>query len=127
MDTLEKIDEETLHNIFYSVDTIYEFEGLKLTKTVVKDTLDISSITRFKFREKWLVKGCNEVVFDIWPGLPIIMEVDCKTEAGLIDVCNKLGLNHNEGFTHSKYNELYGFDGKLTQGMPDLSFKNAKK
>ena len=54
MDTLEQIDEETLHNIFYSVDTIYEFEGLKLTKTVVKDTLDISSITRFKFREKWL-------------------------------------------------------------------------
>jgi hypothetical protein len=54
MDTLEKMDENTLHDIFYSVDTIYEFEGLKLTKTVVKDTLDINSITRFKFKEKWL-------------------------------------------------------------------------
>jgi hypothetical protein len=54
MDTLEKMDDKTLHDIFYSVDTIYEFEDLKLTKTVVKDTLDISSITRFKFKEKWL-------------------------------------------------------------------------
>ncbi|MEY5041443.1 MAG: gliding motility protein GldN [Bacteroidota bacterium] len=54
MDTLEKMDENTLHDIFYNVDTIYEFEGLKLTKTVVKDTLDVNSITRFKFKEKWL-------------------------------------------------------------------------
>ena len=54
MDTLEKMDENTLHDIFYNVDTIYEFEGLKLSKTVVKDTLDVNSITRFKFKEKWL-------------------------------------------------------------------------
>ena len=34
-----------------------------------------------KFREKWALKDkCHEIVFDIWPGLPEYMEVDCGTK-----------------------------------------------
>lgn len=53
LDTLEKMDKQTLQNIFYSIDTIHEFENLTMKTTIIHDTLDINSITRFKFREKW--------------------------------------------------------------------------
>ncbi len=105
-----------------TVNTTYEnmIEILKNTGLILK-------INMIKFREKWEIKGCNEVVFDIWPGLPIIMEVDCKTEKGLENLCLKLGLDYKKGFTQNKYTELYGFDSKITQNIPDLSFKNFNK
>lgn len=53
LDTLEKMDDKTLHDIFYSTDTIYEFDDVKMNTTIIHDTLDINSITRFKFREQW--------------------------------------------------------------------------
>jgi len=105
-----------------SVNTTYEN-----MINIIKNAGINLKIDTIKFREKWDVKGCNEVVFDIWPGLPIIMEVDCKTEKGLLNLCYKLGLDSKLGFTQNKYTHLYGFDSKITQKIPDLTFKNFKK
>jgi glycogen synthase len=84
-------------------------------------------IETIKFREKWTIKGCNEVVFDLWPGLPLIMEVDCKSEERLNNLCTMLGLDYKKGFTEVKYVEIYGMNKKVTQQIKNLSFKNFRK
>jgi hypothetical protein len=93
---------------------------------IIKNAGLALKIQTIKFREKWEVKGCNEVVFDIWPGLPLIMEVDCKSEAGLIALCSKLGLDHKTGYTQNKYSEAYGMDNKITENITNLVFHNFK-
>jgi hypothetical protein len=115
-------------------DSKYPMEYETSVNTTYENMINIISnagivlkIDTIKFREKWKIKGCNEVVFDIWPGLPLIMEVDCKTEEGLLNLCSKLELDHKLGFTQNKYVELYGFNSKITQNIPNLSFKNFKK
>lgn len=95
-------------------------------KIIINSGLSLK-IDTIKFREKWEVKGCHEVVFDLWPGLPLMMEVDCNTEKGLIDLCKKLELNIKDGFTESKYTNMYGFKPEVTQKIPDLNFKNFRK
>jgi len=105
-----------------SVNTTYEemVEIIKHSGLVLK-------IESIKFREKWEVKGCNEVVFDLWPGLPLIMEVDCKDEKGLINLCNELGLDYKKGFTQHKHNYLYGIEPSVTQNISNLAFNNFNK
>ena len=95
---------------------------------ILKNAGIILNQDTIRFREKWEIKGCNEVTFDIWPALPFVMEVDCKTEEGLLNLCSKLELDHKLGFTQNKYAELYGPKiAKNTQSIPNISFKNFSK
>mgnify|MGYP001397811650 CR=1 FL=1 len=80
-----------------------------------------------KLREKWSFSKCHEIVFDLWPGLPLAMEVDCGTEKDLMNALKYLKIDLNDTFTNSKYEYLYGIPLKLTQSMSDLNFKNYKK
>lgn len=87
----------------------------------------ICKIKTIKYREKWTFPGCHEVVFDIWPGLPIILEVDCTSEELLKKSCEKLDLDIHQGFTQSKYDVVLGIPNKITNAIPNLNFSNFKK
>ena len=87
----------------------------------------IKTIESVKYREKWLVPETHEVVFDIWPGLPISLEIDCESEENLKKTCKKLELNIDEGFTGSQYYYLYGIKNDEMKNFPNLNFLNFKK
>lgn len=76
-----------------------------------------------KYREKWNYPGCNEIVFDVWAGLPIVMEVECKNEKALHKVCKNLGLDIKNGTSGSKMKHIYG----LETTVYNLNFTNYKK
>lgn len=84
-------------------------------------------IETVKFREKWVLKPCHEIIIDLWPGLPPIMEVDCDSKKNLEDMVKKLGLDIKDGYTISKYDKIYGIKNEITQSFKNLNFDNYKK
>ena len=104
------------------VNSDYQTTVQVIEKSGLKKKLD-----SIKLREKWSFSKCHEIVFDLWPGLPLAMEVDCGTEKDLINALKYLKIDLNDTFTNSKYEYLYGIPLRLTQSMSDLNFKNYKK
>lgn len=94
----------------------------EIEKILVKGGLEPKLETK-KYREKWSFPGCNEIVFDLWPGLPIVMEIDCTSREALNKTCTKLGLETKDGVSGSKTMHLYGI--KEPEGT--ISFANYKK
>jgi len=86
-----------------------------------------------KIREIWTLKGCKEIVFDSYAGLPTYIEIDCHTLAGLKSAAGKLGYklsDHSKDTLRDRYNQLYGMDKKAKWGgnkINEITFKNAKK
>jgi len=80
-----------------------------------------------KYREKWEIPGCHEVIFDIWPCLPIAMEVDCHDEKSLHSLIEKLGLKLSDSFTNNKYEYLYDIPEKQMESFPIVTFANCGK
>ena len=76
------------------------------------------------FVEKWVISDSCEVLFYLYPGLPIIIEIHCQHKQELVDFCNKFNLNYKDGFTTDKYNELYNMNINVLD--QELSFKNYK-
>ena len=104
----------------YEVNIEETFEEIE--KILVKAGLEAKLETK-KYREKWSFPGCNEIVFDLWPGLPIVMEIDCTSKEALNKTCAKLGLDTKDGVCGSKTMHLYGI--KEPEGT--VSFSNYKK
>ena len=53
----------------------------------------------------------NEIVIDKWPGLPEILEIDCKNEETLHQITNELFPDSTKKFTKGSfeiYEDLYG-------------------
>ena len=105
-----------------TVDSSYDDTVKILEKSGLKNNLQ-----SIKFREKWSFSKCHEIVFDLWPGLPLIMEIDCTSENTLDRAINHLGLDINDSYTKSKYLYTYNIPKKITQNMKNLNFKNFKK
>jgi len=64
-------------------------------------------------REKWFLKGTNEIVFDNLPGLPSYMEIECTFEKDIPLIVNKLGLdmkNARYGGYNKEYKYYYDID-----------------
>jgi predicted adenylyl cyclase CyaB len=79
-----------------------------------------------KYREIWKLKN-SEIIFDMNPGIPELMEVESLKKKELDILCKKLDLNINnyEGFGNNKlYMDLFGI---VVPKTLDLTFKNAKK
>ena len=116
------------------LNTKYPEEYETIVNTSFENTLNIlekaglqCKIKTMKYREKWVFPGCHEAVFDLWPGLPIVLEIDCTSEKLLHKACEKLDLNINNDFTDSKYDMLFEIPKKISQSFPDLNFNNFKK
>jgi adenylate cyclase class IV len=79
-----------------------------------------------KYREIWNYKN-SEIIFDMNPGIPELMEVESSTKKELDILCKKLDLNisNYQGFSNNQlYLDLFGITIPKTL---DLTFKNASK
>jgi adenylate cyclase class IV len=79
-----------------------------------------------KYREIWNLKN-SEIIFDMGPGIPELMEVESIKKKELDDICKKLDLDikNYQGFSNNKiYLDLFGI---IIPKTLDLTFKNALK
>jgi adenylate cyclase class 2 len=79
-------------------------------------------------REKWSHPLAHEITFDIVPGLPIYMEIDCTSEANLNKLVTLLGLdksNMKYGSFDKTYTEYYDIPSDtIVHKTPSLTFKD---
>jgi adenylate cyclase class 2 len=80
-----------------------------------------------KLREKWKIKGCKEIVFDIYPGAPEYMEIECDNEKNIHILAKKLGLDtKKEFYIGDIYFDLYGIEPPNKDTHDDLTFDTCK-
>jgi adenylate cyclase, class 2 len=79
-------------------------------------------------REKWSHDLVHEITFDIVPGLPIYMEIDCTSEANLNKLVALLDLdksNMKYGSFDKTYTEYYDIPSdNIIHKTPSLTFKD---
>jgi len=79
-------------------------------------------------REKWSHPLAHEITFDIVPGLPIYMEIDCTSEANLNKLVSLLELdktNMKYGSFDKTYTEYYDIPSdNIIHKTPSLTFKD---
>jgi len=79
-------------------------------------------------REKWSHPLAHEITFDIVPGLPIYMEIDCTSEANLNKLVALLDLNKTNmkyGSFDKTYTEYYNIPSDtIIHKTPSLTFKD---
>ena len=79
-------------------------------------------------REKWSHDLAHEITFDIVPGLPIYMEIDCTSEANLNKLVALLDLdksNMKYGSFDKTYTEYYDIPSdNIIHKTPSLTFKD---
>lgn len=79
-------------------------------------------------REKWSHPLAHEITFDIVPGLPIYMEIDCTSEANLNKLVSLLELDNTNmkyGSFDKTYTEYYGIPSDtIINKTPSLTFKD---
>lgn len=88
-------------------------------------------------REKWNLslgkspKNNCEIAFDCIPGIPMYVEVECKSHKNLTKAIKLLGLtNHKKlyGAYGKTYVEYYGMtENDINNTIPKLTFKNIKE
>ena len=79
-------------------------------------------------REKWTHHLAHEITFDIVPGLPIYMEIDCTSEANLNKLVSLLELDKTHmkyGSFDKTYTEYYDIPSdNIIHKTPSLTFKD---
>ena len=79
-----------------------------------------------KMREIWKIKD-TEIIFDIGPGVPEIMEIEAKNKRILDNLVKQFGIKKdiiNKSKYVNKYKELYDF---YVPSDIDLTFDNVKR
>lgn len=82
-----------------------------------------------KIREIYRLKGCKEIVFDSYAGIPTYLEIDCYNKESLNKISKLLGYkieDHDKRTLKDIYYELYGIPKKSNWGG-DVTIKNSKK
>lgn len=96
-------------------------ESIGLEKTSEQETM----------REKWSHPLAHEITFDIVPGLPIYMEVDCTSEDKLKELISLLDLNKEDmryGSFDKVFTEYYAIPNEtIIHKTPSLSFKDIER
>jgi len=81
-------------------------------------------------REKWSHPLAHEIAFDIVPGLPVYMELDCTDETKLNKLVELLKLdkdNMHYGSYDKTFTEYYGIPSSvIIHKTPKLTFDHAK-
>ena len=82
-------------------------------------------------REKWSHPLAHEITFDIIPGLPIYMELDCTDENKLNKLVSLLKLDKKDmhyGSYDKTFTEYYGIPSqKIINKTPKLTFEKVKE
>jgi len=82
-----------------------------------------------KIREVYQLKGCKEIVFDSYAGIPTYMEIDCHNLSSLTKMAKLLGYSVDDHDTRRLpdiYFELYGIPKEAKWG-DEVTIKNGKK
>lgn len=83
------------------------------------------------YREKWVHPLAHEITFDIIPGLPFYMEVDCMTEQNHDKLVKLLDLDKSKqrfGAFDKTYQEYYDIEPQvINDKTSSLTFTNIKK
>ena len=105
-------------------------DGVAFLKSIGHEQKAVQETTR----EKWIIPSrtdVNEIVFDMVPGIPTYMEIDCKSEAALNYIENKLGLDVTKrryGSFDNQYLEYYGIPKDvINKHTPSITFSNIHK
>ena len=79
-------------------------------------------------REKWKIKGCNEIAIDTIPGIPTYVELECKNEKNIKSLAKKLDLDYSKaefGAYDKQFVDYYGLTKiELNDKVSSLTFKN---
>ena len=115
----------------YEIKTTNSFE--EAVEFVKSTNLSMKSFQQ-KLREKWILPKhpeIHEIVFDIWPGIPMYMEIEGTTASDIDKMIKLLQLNPdkkviaNGGEIFSKY---WGITtDEINDMTPTLTFKDVKR
>jgi hypothetical protein len=110
----------------YEIETPSSFDNAR--ELLLSNHLNLKGYQE-RLRQKWIIPArpeIKEIVFDIWPGLPMHMEVEASTESDLTTFLDELGIDK----TNIRYSSATGFYGeilgitpnKINNQTPDLSY-----
>ena len=129
----KKVFRDKLMPLEYEINII-KGSSFKEIEDFVKSIIKIKKFGKIeveKFREKWSIDGlCHEIVFDIWPGLPEYMEVDCATKRELDEIIPKLGLKGKKYYTtgvFEYYHDVYGLTNRHVFKNSNMKFNTIAK
>lgn len=115
----------------YEIDTTNTFDECK--DLLVANHLEMKAYQE-RLRQKWTIPGnsdIKEIVFDIWAGLPLYMEVEASSNEKLESFLSKLQIDKKniryEGAT-GFYKEVLGIpNDTINNEVKILDFKSAEK
>lgn len=88
----------------------------------------IEKAVQESYREKWTHNLAHEITFDVLPGLPTYMEIDCDSEENLNKLIDMLQLDKSKmrfGSFGLTYDEYYGITPEMiNKHIPYLTFSN---
>tara|TARA_B100000768_G_scaffold179917_1_gene198663 strand:+ start:888 stop:1529 length:642 start_codon:yes stop_codon:yes gene_type:complete len=111
------VEREVVINSIEEGDAILKLLGCKINYKIEK------------IREVYQFKGCKEIVFDSYAGIPTYMEIDCHNLSSLKKMAKLLGYSVDDHDTRSLsdiYFELYGIPKEAKWG-DEVTIKNGKK
>jgi predicted adenylyl cyclase CyaB len=111
------VEREVVINSIEEGDAILKLLGCKINYKIEK------------IREVYQLKGCKEIVFDSYAGIPTYMEIDCHNLSSLKNMVKLLGYtidDHDKRNLSDLYYELYGIPKNANWG-DEVTIKNAKK
>jgi hypothetical protein len=112
----------------YEIETKNSFDECK--DLLVANHLSMKAYQE-RLRQKWYIPNrpeIKEIVFDIWPGLPMYMEIEAKTENDLDKFLTELHID-KKNIRYSGvsvfYNEILGVSSDtINNDTPILDFKS---
>ena len=115
----------------YEIETNNSFEDCK--DLLLANHLTMKAYQE-RLRQKWIIPErpeIKEIVFDIWPGLPMHMEVEANTEENLMKFLNELDVDTKMvrySGAGAFYNEILGVPiDIINNSTPMLDFKSVGK
>ena len=113
----------------YEIETKNSFDDCR--KLLTANHLSMKAYQE-RLRQKWIIPDrpdIKEIVFDIWPGLPLYMEIEASTEKDLMKFLDELGVNDKAnvryGGASSFYEEILGVPKDVINNKtPKLDFKH---
>jgi hypothetical protein len=115
----------------YEIESTNSFENCR--DLLLANHLNMKSYQE-RLRQKWIIPNrpdIKEIVFDIWPGLPIYMEIEATSEKSLNKILDELDTNKDMcrySGAGMFYNEILGIPvDTINNHTPKLDFSSVGK
>jgi len=115
----------------YEIETKNSFDECR--KLLTANHLNMKAYQE-RLRQKWIIPNrpeIKEIVFDIWPGLPLYMEVEANTEKDLTNFLDEINVDKKMiRYTGASafYEEIIGVSkDDINFNIPKLDFKHVNE